>query len=133
MYLVAISAALQFVKGLDDRILRLLRDFSLYPNKNKDVVRALDDFRVIDFYSFSRKAVLPHCFPVMHCRNCSHRVVQRWFVSEGSLKRVWWQRVDDDGVNFYRFRILEFVEDPHHIVHEYALDPVVAACRLRPC
>ena len=42
-----VSAILLFVKDLDDRIFPLLGDFSRYPNVDKDVVKALDDFGVI--------------------------------------------------------------------------------------
>ena len=45
---VAISAVF-FVKDLDDRIFPLLGDFSRYLNIDKDVVKALDVFEVIEF------------------------------------------------------------------------------------
>ena len=46
---VAIWAVLRFVKDLDDRIFPLLGDFSRYLNIDKDVVKALDVFEVIEF------------------------------------------------------------------------------------
>ena len=45
---VAISWVLHFVKDLDDRIFPLLGDFSRYPHIDKDVVKALDDFGVVE-------------------------------------------------------------------------------------
>ena len=48
---VEIRATLLFVKDLHDRMFPLLGDFSRYPNIaniDKDVVKALDKFKVIE-------------------------------------------------------------------------------------
>lgn len=46
---VAIEAVLVSVKDLDDRIIPLLGGFFRYPYTDKNVVKALDEFGVIEF------------------------------------------------------------------------------------
>ena len=46
---LAIRAIFLSVKDLDDHIFPLLGDFSCYPYIDKDAVKALDEFGVIEF------------------------------------------------------------------------------------
>ena len=59
---VAVSSVLLFVKDLEGRIFPLLGDLSCYPNIDKDVVKALGECGVVDFWEFGRRPSGPTAF-----------------------------------------------------------------------
>ena len=52
------------MKDLDDRIFPLMGDFSCYPNIDKDVVKALGEYGVVDFQELGWDTIWPDSFPI---------------------------------------------------------------------